>query len=209
MDKVIAIKNVSIDSISGKVVSLSGDSILDGYYPNWFLKLGDGFYTVEKNTKNSITLLKDVDAGHLTETTGDLIFVNREYIQKFDDCVKDTTAVPDELLNDKITLATHEVNRQAFSYLRDLYKIDFDPIKNVKNSYVLQDAVSYKVLELLFWDLSLLQESFNDYKAIKYEKNFKTALRDGLKLLLVDFNEDGEIDGDEKSKAASPVVLSR
>ena len=208
-DKVIFEIDVVVASISDKDVVLTNAGLQKGYYGDWYFKLGDSLTLIESNEENTIVLKDLIESEYHTITDGRLVFIVRKDVSKYDDFISGVDAVPRKLFESKVELAYHEVNREVFASLRKLYNEDFNPIQMIKNVYVLRDAVAYKILELLFSDLSLAEDSFNEFKAIKYEKNYKKVLSDCVALLLVDKNEDGEIDAEEKKYPSSVIILDR
>ncbi len=209
MDKVIFEKNVVIASITAENVVLTDAKLQSGYFGKWYLQIEDNFTLIASNKESSLILEESVPTEYLTATAGKIVFVSRQDVSKYNDTLGDVEVVPNKLFEDKVALAYHELNRSCFSYFRKLYTEEFNPLKMIKNSYVLRDAICYKIIELVFGDLAVSEEGFYQFNSQKYEHNYKKVLDECLSMILIDKDDDGKIEASEKRESNAIIWLDR
>ena len=202
----------TFDKISGSYTSYDSASITDSSatwvtnaYQNWYVTIASTEYKIESNTSDTLTFSNSLVA----TGTYEIAFLGRTYLTEIESDCSNSTKIPDALILKKYNQANIDIYNKLFAYLRKLYSTDFDPLTNILNVYILQQAYAYYMLYLLYTDLMILEGSFNQYKADLYYNQYKDTVKDALALIQIDFDEDGTADASEKTDSVGGVSLIR
>jgi hypothetical protein len=195
------------DKITGTGTNYDSNGISDSsasweidQFKDWFVVIGAIEYKIIANTATTLLFTNSISSNQ----TYIIQFIGRTYLTELESDLSNTTRVPDDLISKKYNQANLDIHNKVFSYLRGLYKSDFDPLTYIFNIEVLQQAFAYYMLAKIYQDLMLDQDSFEGFKGYNmYEKSYIDGIKDGLALLQIDYNKDGEVDVDEKTNSAS------
>ena len=183
-------------------------------YKNWYCTV---FYTVSgvtyshnvkivSNTSNTLTFAKNVSFPSVVNY--EIAFVNRFDLNEIESDSVNQLKITDELIRFKYRQVNIDLSNKVFSYLRGLYKENFDPLTKISNLEVLKQVYCYSLLSKIYQDLSLDQDSFESFKGYNmYEKSYLEGVKDALALLQIDTNDDGTISAEEIAKSASTFVF--
>ncbi len=202
------------DKITGTTTSYDSSSITDStaswtedQFVDWYVVIDDTEYQITANTTDSLSFSNSLSSN----LTYSIEFIGRDYLTELESDLSNSTKVPDALISKKYNQANLDLHNKVFSYLRKLNESDFNPLDNILNLEILQQAFAYYMLSKIYQDLMVDQESFEGFKGYNmYEKSYIDGIKDGLALLQIDYDEDGEADYNEKADSASTFsFLSR
>ncbi len=202
------------DKITGTSTSYSATGITDSsanfvinYYKDWTINIAGTEYLITGNTQTTLNFTNSLSAN----VDYSIEFVGRTFLTKTESDCSNTTKIPNTLLQKKYDLVNSDIHNKVFSYLKSLYKQDFDPLTNILNLTVLQQVFAYLFLAKIYQDLMIDQESFEGFKGYNmYNKDFIDNIKDALSLLQIDFNEDGEANlGEQISNGSTSIFMSR
>jgi len=202
------------DKIIGTTTSFDGNSVSDStaswtvdFYKDWQVVIDGTEYQITANTATSLSFSNSI-AGN---TTYSIDFIGRNSLTEIEGDASNQTKITDALILKKYNQANNDITNKVFSYLKNLYKTDFDPLANILNLAQMQQSFSYYVLAKIYQDLSIDQESFEAFKGYNmYEKSYIDTVKDSLALLQIDLDKNGVADADElNSYVSNSVFLTR
>ncbi len=168
-------------------------SLKDNQYQNFIIKINNAYYTITSNTSNKLYFANSLTANYSYE----ILFIDRDYLTKFDSDLSDTSRISDDLISKKYELVNIELSKELFFYLKPKITTTYNPLNYIGNLYDLQNLFSYKLLALIYADLSIQYESFETYKSQEFAKKYKELKPSYFALINIDANADGIIDNDE------------
>jgi len=201
------------DKVSGTASSVTSLTLTDttktwreNQFKDWFVTISSTEFLIVSNTTDTLTLIGSTLTG---TPTYEIAIVGRKYLEEIESDASDTTKMPDTLILKKYNQSNIDLDNKVFGYIRHTYKTYFDPTLNILNLEKMQRSYAYYMLYLLYSDLTLAQETFNTYKSELNNNQYSETLKDGLSLLQLDFNEDGEADASEKKDSAGGTHFIR
>jgi len=200
------------DKVSGTSTSYNSSGITDSsaswtinQFQNWYVTINSTEYLIESNTVDTLTFSNTLSA----DADYEIAIVGREYLEEIESDGSNTTKISDDLISKKYNQANIKLNNAVEVYLRKLCTSEFDPLENILNIDKMQQSYAYYMLFLIYSDLKLGVDTFNQDKSDGFYQEYKALVRDALALLVIDFDEDGEADCDEKNVSAGGITLVR
>jgi hypothetical protein len=200
------------DNIIGSYTAADAESITDdtaswqeNQFKNWYCIIQGDEYLITRNTATKLYFQNSV----FPIGPYEIIFIFKTYILKTESDLSNTTKIPEDLLRKKYYITNLDLSQKVFAYIRSNFSVDFDPTKNILNLYVMQRAFAYYLLYLLYADLMISAEGFDNYKSVSYYEKYSSMLKDALALIQLDYDEDGEVDWDEQKNSVSTKFLVR
>ncbi len=201
------------DKITGTTTSFDNQGITDStatwktdQFKDWWVTIDGTEYLITSNTSTKLLFSNSLSSNH----NFSIAFVGREFLTQTESDASNIIKIPDNLIEKKYNQANFDLSNKIFSYLRGLYRQDFDPLQQIFNIYVMQQSFAYLVLAKIYQDLMIDQESFEGFKGYNmYEKSYNDGINDSLSLLQIDLDKDGVVDVEEEKGFLSSVILTR
>lgn len=214
------------DKVSGSYDSFNSTGITDSTaafkideFKGWFVTTDQGgSFQVTSNDETTLSFSNALAA----VGTYEIAFVDREYLKQIESDFSNRTKIDDDLISKKYSQSNVDMSKRVMAYLRSLYGMntsyyskngafvnDFDPLANILNLEIMQQSYAYYLSYLVFKDLSISQDSNNNYKSDDFFTLFKSTVKDSLALMQIDFNQDGEASNEEKRNSVSYTRLTR
>ncbi|MHA1972967.1 MAG: hypothetical protein ACTSW1_08240 [Candidatus Hodarchaeales archaeon] len=206
---------VAASSLDNDGLTISGSDFPIDYYKGWFIKLtydpGGGAVTDEfQVASNDATKLNFVntisDSG-----TYSVEFITQTYLTEIESDMG-SNKVSSDLSDNKISLAAEDIEQKIYAYFKHLYAAfdETDPLTLIMNLFQIQKSFAYKAIAQTYFDLIIEPGDTNDLKYERYKNMYKDLIKDAMSLLALDYNEDGELDNDEKAtELGNGGLLSR
>jgi hypothetical protein len=173
----------------------------------WFLVSSTATVSIISNTDTTLTV-DDTSSLPVSPFDATIIFVERGFLSDIDSDFNNVNQITDNLIASKYRLTNRDVSNQVFSYLREYYTSNFDPLRNILNLDVLQVAFSFKLAEYIFKDLVINTDSMEAVKGFDlFYKQYLATIKDVLPLLQLDFGENGQALPEVLRNAPSTLVL--
>ncbi len=201
------------DKITGTTTSFDNEGVTVStvdwkvnQFKEWWVTIDGTEYLITSNTSTKLLFSNSLSSNH----NFSIAFVGREFLTQTESDASNTIKIPDNLIEKKYNQANFDLSNKIFSYLRGLYRQDFDPLQQIFNIYVMQQSFAYLVLAKIYQDLMIDQESFEGFKGYNmYEKSYSDGINDSLSLLQIDLDKDGVVDVEEEKGFLSSVILTR
>lgn len=201
------------DKITGTTTSFDSEGVTDStatwktdQFKDWWVTIDGNEYLITSNNANKLFFSNSISSNN----SYIIVFIGREFLIQTESDASNTIKIPDALIDKKYNQANFDLSNKIFSYLRGLYRQDFDPLEQIFNIYVMQQSFAYLVLAKIYQDLMIDQESFEGFKGYNmYEKSYNDGINDSLSLLQIDLDKDGVVDVEEEKGFLSSTILAR
>lgn len=201
------------DKITGTTTSFDSEGVTDStatwktdQFKDWWVTIDGNEYLITSNNANKLFFSNSISSNN----SYIIVFIGREFLIQTESDASNTIKIPDALIDKKYNQANFDLSNKIFSYLRGLYRQDFDPLEQIFNIYVMQQSFAYLVLAKIYQDLMIDQESFEGFKGYNmYEKSYNDGINDSLSLLQIDLDKDGVVDVEEEKGFVSSTILAR
>lgn len=201
------------DKITGTTTSFDSEGVTDSAatwktdeFKEWWVTIDGTEYLITSNSATKLFFSNSISSNN----SYIIAFVGREFLTQTESDASNTIKIPDALIAKKYNQANFDLSNKIFSYLRGLYRQDFDPLEQIFNIYAMQQSFAYLVLAKIYQDLMIDQESFEGFKGYNmYEKSYNDGINDSLSLLQIDLDKDGVVDVEEEKGFLSSTILAR
>lgn len=201
------------DKITGTTTSFDSEGVTDStatwktdQFKEWWVTIDGTEYLITSNNATKLFFSNSISSNN----SYIIAFVGREFLTQTESDASNTIKIPDALIAKKYNQANFDLSNKIFSYLRGLYRQDFDPLEQIFNIYAMQQSFAYLVLAKIYQDLMIDQESFEGFKGYNmYEKSYNDGINDSLSLLQIDLDKDGVVDVEEEKGFLSSAILAR
>ncbi len=201
------------DKITGTTTSFDSEGVTDStatwktdQFKEWWVTIDGTEYLITSNNATKLFFSNSISSNN----SYIIAFVGREFLTQTESDVSNVIKIPDALIAKKYNQANFDLSNKIFSYLRGLYRQDFDPLEQIFNIYAMQQSFAYLVLAKIYQDLMIDQESFEGFKGYNmYEKSYNDGINDSLSLLQIDLDKDGVVDVEEEKGFLSSTMLAR
>lgn len=201
------------DKITGTTTSFDSEGVTDStanwktdQFKEWWVTIDGAEYLITSNNATKLFFSNSISSNN----SYIIAFVGREFLTQTESDVSNVIKIPDALIAKKYNQANFDLSNKIFSYLRGLYRQDFDPLEQIFNIYAMQQSFAYLVLAKIYQDLMIDQESFEGFKGYNmYEKSYNDGINDSLSLLQIDLDKDGVVDVEEEKGFLSSTILAR
>ncbi len=201
------------DKITGTTTSFDSEGVTDStatwktdQFKEWWVTIDGTEYLITSNNATKLFFSNSISSNN----SYIIAFVGREFLTQTESDASNVIKIPDALIAKKYNQANFDLSNKIFSYLRGLYRQDFDPLEQIFNIYAMQQSFAYLVLAKIYQDLMIDQESFEGFKGYNmYEKSYNDGINDSLSLLQIDLDKDGVVDVEEEKGFLSSTILAR